>query len=100
MGKIEQDREAEREQLNKLLGDPRLQYPSADDASVSEAQDLGAIEDLENNDEAWSKVDRTKRKAILHRSRDKMAKDLHAGISGVIKASKKPYVAASPFKKK
>ena len=101
MAKIEQEREGEREQLNKLLSDPRLQHPAANNASASasETTDLDALEDLETNDEAWSKVDRGKRKAILNHSRDKMAKDLHAGISRVIKASKKTCTATSPFKK-
>ena len=88
------------EQLNKLLSDPRLQLPPADDVSVSELQDLGAIEDLETSDDAWSKVDRAKRKAVLHRSRDKMARDIHAGISGVIKASSKKPAVSSLFKKR
>lgn len=77
------------QQLESLL-DAAGCTPS--EPAQSEAGDLDSIELLED-DAAWSKVDRGKRKAVLCRSRDKLARDVKAHVAKVS-------VIGSPFNKK
>jgi len=74
-------------QLRALLPDPA---ESAASDAASEGGDV-VVGDLED-DEAWSKVGKGKRKAVLHRERNVLAKHVRAGLS---KAS----TVHSPFRK-
>ena len=64
----------------------------ASEASPSIAGELASIEELEN-DEAWTKVASGKRKALLHRERDMLARKVRNSLGKVSSA-------ASPFVKK
>jgi hypothetical protein len=65
--------------------------PSASDASQSDAGDLCNL-DLLEDDAAWSTVEKGKRKAVLSRQRDKLAKDVKASLAKVS-------ATTSPFRK-
>ena len=97
MAQVQMESEAK---FEKMLIELQSQQQPPDEATASDANDLGSLDDLEFNDDAWSKVERSKRKSVLNRSRDKFARDIHASISGVIKASKKTGTMSSPFKKR
>ena len=87
--------ELEREQLNQLLADARLPSQAPSEVAPSEANEVGTLEDLADDDEAWGKVEKSKRKAYLNRGRDKLAKDLRSSLSSFAKVSD----ISSPFKK-
>jgi hypothetical protein len=78
-------------QLQALLG-AQDDDIAPSEASPSEAGELGSADQLEA-DEAWSKVERSKRKAVLGRSGRVLATKVRSGISRVSGC-------ASPFTKK
>ena len=65
---------------------------AASEASPSEAGDNASAEQLED-DESWGKVEKSKRKAVLCRQPDALAKKLRTSLAKVSSA-------ASPFIKK
>ena len=77
-------------QIAQLQALVASQVENAGSEVASEAGD-GALADLEE-DEAWAKVERGKRKAVLLRERDALAKCVRTNLSKVSTAS-------SPFKK-
>ena len=95
MARINQEREHEREQLNNLLDDARLQSQAPSEAAPSEANDTGTVDELVDDDEAWNKVEKSKRKAYLDRGRDRLAKDVRSRLCNFTKVSD----TSSPFKK-
>jgi hypothetical protein len=85
------------EQLQSLVADGQA-GGALPEAAPSEASDLGTLEQLESladDDVAWGKVDKTKRKAVLSRQRDRLAKQVKTSIGGFTKISG----AHSPFSK-
>jgi hypothetical protein len=89
------EREAEfRQQLAQLrtLVEGQGEDGAALDASPSDAADLATMEQLDDDDEAWAKVGRGKRKALLHRERDVLASRVRSTIGKV-------GTPVSPFKK-
>jgi hypothetical protein len=81
---------ARMQQLESLL-EATGSGPAASEASPSEAGDCFNF-DLLEDDAAWSTVEKGKRKAVLSRQRDKLAKDVKASLAKVSATS-------SPFKK-
>ena len=78
-------------QLQALLG-AQDDDIAPSEASPSEAGELGSADQLEA-DEAWSKIERSKRKAVLGRSGRVLATKVRSGIAKVSGC-------ASPFTKK
>ena len=94
---------AERAENQRVIAELRslvADGTSADsaDAPISEASpsDVGCVEDLED-DSAWAKVERSKRKNVLARQKQVLAKQVRTTLGGIAKA--KVHVAASPFQK-
>jgi hypothetical protein len=77
-------------QLQALVASQGEGGAAASDASPSVAGDIAAMEDLED-DEAWSKVTREKRKTVLRRERDVLASKVRSSLG-------KSPSHASPFK--
>jgi hypothetical protein len=85
------------EQLQSLVADGQAGGAMLE-AAPSEASDLGTLEQLEalaDDDVAWGRVDKTKRKAVLSRQRDRLAKQVKTSIGGFTKISG----THSPFSK-
>jgi hypothetical protein len=87
---------AQLEQLQNLVADGQQAGQAPSEAAPSEAADLGSLEQLEEDDAAWGKVEKDKRKAVLDRRRDRLAKEVKSSIRGLAKVS----AALSPFAKK
>ena len=77
-------------QLQALVA-TQTEGAAAIEISSSEAGDLASVEQLED-DEAWSKVERGKRKAVLGREREALASRVRSSLAKVSSV-------ASPFKK-
>jgi len=80
------------DQLKALL-DAQQESTAAPASGASVASDIGSLADLED-DEKWSKVERSKRGALMRKQRDDLASKLRSKLGGV--ASVRP----SPFAKK
>ena len=80
-------------QLQALLGhQPEGTNPTPSEATPSVAGDVGSIDDLED-DNAWQKVAKEKRKGLLRRERDALASKLRTSLGKVA-------THTSPFNKK
>ena len=77
-------------QLNALVASQGDGNAAASDASPSGAGDIAAMEDLED-DEAWNKVTRDKRKKVLGREREMLASKVRSNLG-------KAASHTSPFK--
>ncbi len=78
-------------QLQALVCQAETHSTAASEVSPSEVGELDSVEQLEE-DEAWSKVERGRRKAVLRRERDVLAVKVRTSLAKVS-------CAASPFVK-
>ena len=65
------------------------------DPAASDIGDLDSIEQFDD-DAAWGKIEKGRRKAMLGLSRDRLAKDVKSSLGGFAKVSS----TKSPFAKK
>ena len=65
------------------------------EAAPSDVGDLASLEGLED-DAAWGRIEKSKRKAVIRHQRDRLAKEVKSSLGGFAKVS----AATSPFKKK
>ena len=80
------------EQLQALVATQPGGASAAAEPAPSSASDLGSLADLEE-DEAWCKVDKGRRRALLHKQRDELASKVRSKLGGVA-------TVRSPFHKR
>ena len=78
------------DELQRLVSVGEAAAPS--EAAQSETGDLACLDDLDD-DAAWAKIEKGKRKAVISRQRDRLAKDVKHSLGKVSGAS-------SPFAKR
>ena len=78
-----------------LLGSKPAQNQSqaASEVAPSDVADLDSLDDFADDDNAWGKVDKSKRKAVIKQA--KLVREIKTGIGSWSKVS----AAASPFAK-
>jgi len=74
--------------LQDLL-DHHASGPSVQDGSASVASDLGNVEELD--DEAWTKVAKSRRAALLRRSSDALASKVRSKLGGGVASVRSPF---------
>jgi hypothetical protein len=83
-------------ELRSLVADNTAADSAEAPSSEVAPSDVGSIDDLEE-DSAWAKVDRSKRKTVLARQKQILAKQVRTTLGGIAKT--KVMVVASPFQK-